>query len=192
MRGCAAAAFLAVTAVMASQASAATFELDPHHSFVHFEVRHFGTSTTRGRFGPVHGQAEFDADRQRGAVRLRIDMNSIDTGLAVFNSRLKQPDLLATTEHPEAYFVAERFVFEGARLAEVRGEFTLRGISQPLALKAQSFACRTDEPAGQRVCGGDFEASVKRSDFGMTFGLPLVADSIRLLIQVEGRCIAGC
>ena len=60
-----------------------------------------------------------------------------------------------------------------------------------LALKAQRFSCRSNEQQ-QRVCGGDFEAIVKRSDFGMSFGLPLVADTVRLLIQVEGRCTAGC
>ena len=34
-------------------------------------------------------------------------------------------------------------------------------------------------------CGGDFEAELRRSDFGMSFGLPLVADRVRLLVQVE-------
>ncbi|MBS0442054.1 MAG: polyisoprenoid-binding protein, partial [Proteobacteria bacterium] len=33
--------------------------------------------------------------------------------------------------------------------------------------------------------GGDFEAELRRSDFGMSFGLPLVADRVRLLVQVE-------
>lgn len=178
-------------ACTAGLASAATFELDPDRSFVYFEVLHFGTSTTRGRFGPVRGAAELNAAERQGAVRLRIDMNSVDTGLAVFNSRLKQDDLLATTVHPEAFYVAERFVFEGERLSEVRGEFTLRGVSQPMALKAQRFSCRTNEQQ-QRICGGDFEASVKRSEFGMSFGLPFVADTVKLLIQVEGRCTAGC
>ncbi len=178
-------------AAMAGAAQPATFELDPDHSFVYFEVLHFGTSTTRARIGPLRGTAQLDAAQRRGEVRLRIDVASVDTGLAVFNARLKQSDLLATTEHPEAYFVAERFVFDGDRLAEVRGEFTLRGVSQPLALQARRFACRSTEQQ-QRVCGGDFEATVKRSEFGMTFGLPLIADTVKLLIQVEGRCTAGC
>jgi polyisoprenoid-binding protein YceI len=183
--------FACVVALAPSACSAATFELDPDHSFVHFEVLHFGTSTSRGRIGPVRGTAKLDAAQRRGEVRLRIDVASVDTGLSIFNARLKQNDLLATVEHPEAYFVAERFVFDGDRVAEVRGEFTLRGVSQPLALQARRFACRTDEQQ-QRVCGGDFEAAVKRSEFGMTFGLPLIADTVKLLIQVEGRCTADC
>jgi polyisoprenoid-binding protein YceI len=179
-----------VCAALTLPASAATFELDPDHSFVHFEVLHFGTSTTRGRFGPVRGAAEFDVAQRRGAVRLRIDTSTIDTGLAVFNARLKQDDLLAVAAHPEAYFVAERFVFDGDALREVRGEFTLRGVSQPLTLRALRFSCRRE--GQQRVCGGDFEAWVKRSDFGMSFGLPLVADGVRLVVQVEGRCLGEC
>jgi polyisoprenoid-binding protein YceI len=177
-------------AALALPVSAATFELDPDHSFVHFEVLHFGTSTTRGRFGPVRGTAEFSATERRGVVRLRIDTRTIDTGLAVFNARLKQDDLLSVAAHPEAFFVAERFVFEGDALREVRGEFTLRGVSQPLALRALHFSCRQQEQ--QRICGGDFDAVVKRSDFGMNFGLPLVADRVRLVVQVEGRCVSGC
>ena len=33
-----------------AQAQAATYQIDPMHTFVLFEVMHFGTSTNRGRF----------------------------------------------------------------------------------------------------------------------------------------------
>ena len=67
----------------------------------------------------------------------------------------------------------------------MRGEFTLRGISRPLTLRAQRFACGTHPVVQRRWCGGDFEAELLRSDYGLTFGLPLVADRVRLLVQVE-------
>lgn len=168
-----------------AEATPVAYTLDPDHSFVHFEVQHFGTSTTRGRFGPVRGVVLLDRTTGRGELSLRIATSSIDTGLPVFNARLRQADLLASTEHPEAFFVATRFRFEGERLAEVRGEFTLRGVGQPLSLHATHFACRPAD--GGEVCGGDFEGEVLRSDFGATFGLPLVSDRVRLKVQVEGR-----
>lgn len=169
----------------AARAELVPYTLDPEHSFVHFEVQHFGTSTTRGRFGPVRGVVMLDRHAGRGEVSLRISTASVDTGVPVFNARLRQGDLLASAEHADAFFVATRFRFEGERLAEVRGEFTLRGIGQPLSLHATHFACR---PAGRgEVCGGDFEAELLRSDFGATFGLPLVGDRVRLKVQVEGR-----
>ena len=100
-------------------------------------------------------------------------------------------DLLGSDTWPDAYFVASRLRFEEGRLAEVRGEFTLRGISQPLSLTAVRYRCRVPtapEPAdASEICGGDFEGEFKRSDFGITFGLPFVGDRVRLRVQVEGR-----
>src|SRR6185369_3817892 len=92
---------------------------------------------------------------------------------------------LASSAYPNAYFVASKLVFDGEHLQEARGEFTLRGVSHPLTLKAQTFACRHDERADRDVCGGDFEAEFLRSDYGITFGLPFVGDKVRLVIQVE-------
>jgi len=172
-----------------ARAEPASYVLDPERSFVHWEVLHFGTSTVRGRFGPVAGEVSLDRSAGRGAVSLRMVTTNIDTGVRPFNSRLREADLLASSEFPEAYFVATRFRFEGGKLAEVRGEFTLRGVSQPLSLNARRFGCRTEteRDGGREICGGDFEASFDRSDFGMTFGLPWIANRVRLLIQVEGR-----
>lgn len=163
------------------------YELDPDHSFVHFEVRHFGTSTLRGRFGPVRGEVLIDRAAQRGELSLRIATNTLDTGLRVLTGRLLQPDLLDATGHPETFFVARQFRFDTSNntLAEVRGEFTLRGISQPLSLRAERFSCRRHD--GTEICGGDFQADILRSEFGATFGLPFVGDRVRLKVQVEGR-----
>ena len=162
-----------------------SYVLDPQHSFVHFEVQHFATSTTRGRFGPVSGQVVLDRSAGRGEVDVRINTASVNTGIGVFNARLREADLLASDEFPEAFFVARHVRFDGERVAEVRGEFTLRGISQPLSLHARHFACRQD--GAVQVCGGDFEGELRRSDFGATFGLPLIGDRIRLVVQVEAR-----
>lgn len=161
------------------------YRFDPSHSFVHFEVMHFGTTTLRGRFGPLDGLATLDMRAGTGQVSLSIPTQAVSTGLAVLDSRLREDDLLASSAFPQAYFVAERFVFAGQALREVRGEFTLRGTSRPLTLRAQRFACGTHPVVQRGWCGGDFEAELLRSDYGLSFGLPLVADRVRLLVQVE-------
>lgn len=184
---------LAITTIATIAASAATpvaaepgdYRFDPMHSFVHFEVMHFGTATLRGRFGPLEGHATLDATAGRGSVSLRVPTKIVSTGLAVLDSRLRQGDLLDSGGHPEAFFVADRFVFDGTQLREVRGEITLRGTSRPLALRAQRFSCGTHPLLQRPWCGGDFEAELQRSDFGMDFGLPLVGNRVRLLVQVE-------
>ena len=174
-------------ALAQSVAGPVTYQLDPNHTFVTFEVRHFGTSTLRARIGPVTGEVTVDRGARSGELRLRIPVATVSSGLPVLDARLKQPDLLATAEYPEAYFVATRFTFDATGgVKEVRGEFTLRGVGEPLSLLARSFACRHDAMLGKDVCGGDFEADLKRGRFGATFGEPFVSDDVHLVIQVEG------
>jgi polyisoprenoid-binding protein YceI len=174
-------------ALAQSVAGPVTYQLDPNHTFATFEVLHFGTSTLRGRIGPVAGEVTIDRAARTGDLRLRIPVTTVETGMRVLDARLKEPDMLATTEYPEAYFVATRFQFDAAGgVKEVRGEFTLRGVGEPLSLFARSFACRHDETLRRDVCGGDFVADLQRGRFGATFGEPFVSDDVHLVIQVEG------
>jgi len=179
---------IVLLAAMCASAAAqpVNYRLDPAHSFVHFEVMHFRTSTIRGRFGPLQGTVTLDRNAGRGEVGVTIDTTTLDTGLKVFDARLREPDLLSTAVYPQAWFVARRFRFEAGQLKEVRGEFTLRGVSQPLSLVAKRFGCHEHPQHKREVCGGDFEGEVMRSEFGMTFGLPFIADRVRLVLQVEG------
>lgn len=178
--------FTLALAAAAAPAAPVSYELDPDRSFVQFEVLHFGTSTLRGRIGPVRGVVVLDRAAGTGELGLRIATGSVDTGLRVLDARLRESDLFDSAAQPEAYFVARDFRFADDALAELRGEFTLRGASVGLSLKALRFACRRDDPRAPEVCGGDFEGFVNRSDFGMSFGLPLVGDRVRLLVQAEG------
>ena len=163
-----------------------TYQLDPNHTFVTFEVRHFGTSTLRGRIGPVTGEVTVDRGAKSGDLRLRIPVTTLSTGFRPLDTRLKESDLLATAEYPEAYFVATQFHFDAAGgIKEVRGEFTLRGVGEPLSLIARAFACRHDDMLKKDVCGGDFDANLKRGRFGATYGEPFVGDDVHLVIQVE-------
>lgn len=176
----------AALVVQSASAQPVVYELDPDHSFVHFELLHFGTSTLRGRVGPVRGQVLIDRAARRGELDARVATATVDTGVRVLDLRLRQPDLLDSEGHPEAFFVARRFDFDAAGAPQaVRGELTLRGTSQPLSLRAERFGCRAD--GSTEVCGGDFEANLLRSSVGASFGLPLVADRVRLLMQVQAR-----
>jgi polyisoprenoid-binding protein YceI len=181
------AAQVAASAVPAESGGPVTYRLDPAHTFVTFEVRHFGTSTLRGRIGPVPGEVQIDRVARRGDLRLRIPVGTVDTGMRVLDARLKEPDLLAVAANPEAYFVATRFRFdEAGDVQEVRGEFILRGVSEPLSLVARRFGCRIDARLRREVCGGDFEGDLKRGRFGATYGEPFVGDDVHLVVQVEG------
>jgi polyisoprenoid-binding protein YceI len=180
------AALAVAAAAGGALAAPQTYALDPDNTHVHWELKHFGTSTSRGRFDAISGSVTLDREARTGSASISIDTASVSTGMKFFDSQLRGPLLLASTEHPSAYFVASRFAFDGDRLVSVAGEFTLRGVSQPLVLRALRFGCRTDADPARDVCGGDFEAEFKRSDFGITHSLPFVGDAVRLVVQIEG------
>jgi len=179
------AALAAALAATAAQAETATYSIEPSHTFVTFEVLHFGTSTVRGRFGKKEGTVKVDRAAKTGSVELTIDTTSIDTGVPPFDAHLKKKDFLGVEEHPTARFVGDRFRFDGDKVAEVGGTLTLLGKSQPVTLKAVNYSCYDHPMLKREVCGGDFETTIQRSQYGMTYGLPRIPDTVRLVIQVE-------
>jgi polyisoprenoid-binding protein YceI len=178
---------LAAFAVQAQPTPAMpTYSLDPTHTFVHWEIVHMGTSTIRGRFDKAAGNVQFDAKAQTIDIGMTIDTASVDSGVPLLDALLRGPEMLSVAANPQAYFVAKKASFEGEVPREVRGEFTLRGISQPLSLRATRWNCALNPVFRREVCGGDFEGEIIRSSFGITHSLPFVADKVKIVVQVEG------
>jgi polyisoprenoid-binding protein YceI len=168
----------------AAQAQGVTYALDPSHTRVHWEVLHFGTSTSRGRFDDITGSVALNAATGTGEASIVIGTASVNTGVAPLNSVLRG-SYLGTTEYPQAYFVAQGWRWKAEAPLEVRGELTLHGVSRPLSLRAPLLHCYEHPLLKREVCGADLEAEFKRSDFGITDGLPFIGDRVRLVIQVE-------
>jgi polyisoprenoid-binding protein YceI len=98
---------------------------------------------------------------------------------------LKSKDFFNVAENPTAKFVGERFVFEGDKVVRVEGALTMMGKTNPVVLTAKQFNCYNSPMLKREVCGGDFEATIARSQWGLTYAPMVTPDSIRLLIQVE-------
>jgi len=182
--GVAAGAFaLAGTAL----AQSAQYKIDTTHTRTIWEAKHFGTTTSRGTWDKYEGEVTLDKTAKTGKVDLTIDMASVNTGVAAFNAHLKRDDFFHVEQFPTARFVGDKFKFDGDKVVEVSGNLTLRGATHPVTLKAQGFGCYDNPFVKREVCGGDFEAIVKRSLFGVSWGLAnkATSDEIKVTIQVE-------
>ena len=176
----------ALTSVGA-QAQSATYAIDPTHTFVTFEVPHYGVTTNRGRFDKKTGAVQFDKAGKAGKVEITIETGSINTGTAAFDKHLQSKDFFNSAEFPTAKFVADKFSFNGDKVSEVAGTLTLLGKTNPVTLKASNFGCYQNPMLKVEVCGGDFETTIVRSQYGMPWGLNFgISDSVKLVIQVEG------
>jgi len=185
---CVSAVLAAATLALASTAYAAPvrYEVEPTHTFVYFEVTHFNTSTVRARFDSTEGFVELDREAKSGTAEMTIDMASIDSGVPAFDKHLKSPDFFNVDKWPEAKFVAQKFNFDGDALKSIEGELTLLGETKPVTLEGKRFNCYDQPVLKAPVCGGDFETVIKRSQWGMNWGIEMgIPDDVRLLIQIE-------
>jgi polyisoprenoid-binding protein YceI len=177
-----------VCALVASSTSlAAEFALDASHTIVYFAASHHDIALVRGRFAKLRGSVQYDADAKTGAMLVSVQTGSIDTGNSAMDNVLRSDQFLDAERYPEAHFTSERFVFDYGKLVAIEGKLSLHGVERPLRLTVQRFVCREVALGIVRhyVCGGDFHAVLKRSDFGMTRFLPEVGDEVDLAVSGE-------
>jgi polyisoprenoid-binding protein YceI len=181
---------LIATAALAASglahAEIAAYSADPSHSSVTFEARHFGTSSIRGRLATKEGSVVLDRAAKTGKVEVTIDTTSISTGVASLDGSLKGKNFFNAAEAPTASFIGDKFSFDGNKVTSVSGTLTMLGKTLPVTLTASNFNCYENPMLKREVCGGDFESTIARSQWGMSYGLNVgFPDDIRLLIQVE-------
>ncbi len=177
----------AALAATAGLAQANTYSIDPTHTFVTFEANHYGTSTLRGRFDKKDGAVSFDRAARTGKADITIDLASVSTGVAPLDGHLRSKDFFNVGDGgATARFVGDKFKFNGDKVSEVAGTLTLLGKTLPVTLKATNFNCYNNPMFKREVCGGDFETTIVRSQWGLNYGLNFgLPDNIRLLVQVE-------
>jgi polyisoprenoid-binding protein YceI len=179
-------AAVATLLASATAAQAADYAIDPTHTFVTFEIGHFGTTTNRGRFDKKEGTVQFDRAAKTGKVNISIDTTSVNTGTPGFDKHLQSADLFDAAKFPTIKFASDKFVFSGDKVSEIAGNLTLLGKTQPVTLKANQFNCYENPMIKREVCGGDFETTIDRTAFGMAYGVDWgFPKNVRLVVQVE-------
>lgn len=171
-----------------STQAADSFTVDPDHTFPHFSVSHLGFSTMQGRFDASSGKVTLDSAAKKGTIEFSIKAASINTGHAKRDEHLRSPDFFNAAEYPSITFKSTAIKFEGDKPASVEGNLTLLGVSKPVKLNISAFNCGLhpmDPTKKKFVCGADASTQIKRSDFGMKYGVPAVGDDIKLVFEVE-------
>ncbi|MBS0447424.1 MAG: polyisoprenoid-binding protein [Proteobacteria bacterium] len=174
------------TLAAVAQAEPATYAIDPTHTTVVYEIMHFNTSTNRGRFDKKEGSVTLDRAAKTGKVEVTFDTGSVNSGVPALNKHLMSKDFFDSETYPTAKFVGDKFTFDGDKVTEVAGQLTMRGKTNPVTLKAVHFNCYQSPMLKREVCGGDFETTITRSQWDVSYGLNYgFSDQIHLLIQVE-------
>lgn len=185
-------ATLAFAVPLAAAAQTDSYTLDPIHSFVNFTVDHLGFTTLYGRFNKSAGKATLDVTARKASVEIKIDPASVDTGDRELGSRkrtrddhLRSADFFNVAEFPNITFTSTNVKFSGDSLSEIDGSLTPLGVTKPVSLKVERWKCGAHPFSKKAMCGGNASGSIKRSDFGMKYGLPAIGDDIQVLFNFE-------
>jgi polyisoprenoid-binding protein YceI len=178
---------LVATSLVTGVALAApeSYTVDSGHTFPSFEVSHLGFSTQRGRFDKTAGRVTLDREAKTASIEITIDANSVDTGNPKLEEHLRKPDFFDVAEYPTITFKSTKAHFNGDTLASLDGDLTMRGQTKPVTLTVNKFHCGAHPVAKKPACGADASTTVKRSDFGIKYGLPVIGDEVKLLLNVE-------
>ena len=165
--------------------AADTYTFDPEYTIASFEVEHLGFTTQRGRFKTAQGRAVIDLAAHQGAVEFTIQTNSLDMGSKAWTVHVSSAGLFNVELFPSITFKSDRLQFEGDKVVGADGQLTLLGISKPLHIVVNKFACGTHPTTKKPMCAGDISATLKRSEYGMVKYIPTVSDEIRINVPVE-------
>jgi polyisoprenoid-binding protein YceI len=165
-----------------------TYTADAGHTLVMWEVDHLGFTPYYGLFGSVSGSLQLDPKNPAAAkVEVTIPVAKVTTASAGLTGHLLKPgadgkpaDFFGPTP-ADAKFVSTSVVASGQN-AKITGNLTLNGVTKPVTLDAKFYGAGKSPMGGKEVIGFTANGAIKRSEFGVKYGLPFVSDEVKLKI----------
>ena len=168
-----------------SRVVAGAYQVNPEHTQVLFTLSHLGFSEYTGMFTMPTGSLTLDPKNPAAdKVDVSFPIDKVRTTVAALDEHLQTPDFFDAAKYPIARFVSTKVTAVGDDAATIDGNLTLHGVTKPVTLDARFVG------AGKGIMGPPnpnigFAATttIKRSDWGMTEGIPLVSDTVVLTIN---------
>ena len=169
-----------------------TYTVDPGHTLVSWHVDHMGFTDYTGIFGSATGTMTIDPKRPNDAkVDIAIPIAKVTTASEGLTHHLlkpaapgAKPDFFGAAP-ADAHFVSTKISASGMK-ARIMGELTLNGVTKPVVLDTRFTGAGKAPPqmGGKENVGFRATTTIKRSDFGVSFGIPVVSDEVLLDITV--------
>ncbi len=165
-----------------------TWQVDPVHSSVEFQVKHLGIATVKGQFKEFEGTLEVTSEgvSAHGTVKTA----SVDTREPQRDAHLRSADFFDADQNPEITFKSTSVRAIDDEDFEIEGDFTLHGITRPLKLSATLEGTETDHEGHPRV-GVSATAQISRGDHDMKFNMALgsgnvvVGDKVKIQLDIS-------
>ncbi|MDO9361324.1 MAG: YceI family protein [Sphingopyxis sp.] len=173
-----------------TRVTAGTYAADANHTIVVWEVDHLGFSKYTGIFGSVTGTLVLDPKNPAASkVDVTIPVSKVTTANAGLTDHLLRagkdggkPDFFGAAPADAKFVSTSVVVDEDGDEAKVTGKLTLNGVTKPVTLDVDFFGAGVGMNKKETV-GFQAETTIKRSDFGISMGIPMVSDEVELEIH---------
>ena len=169
----------------AMPASAQTYQIDPVHSSLVFRVKHMDTAYVYGMFTSMKGTVVVDeANPARSSINIEVDANSVYTHNEQRDNHLRGPDFFNTRQFPTITFKSTQVRRINANTVQVRGDLTIRGVTRPITASV-TLTGKGKNPQGKDIIGFETRFTIRRSEFGIRYGLPGLGDEVQVTLSIE-------
>lgn len=167
---------------------AGTYNVDPAHSKIGFEVPHLVIATVEGHFKKFDGSITIDPKLEKSKASLNVDVASIDTDNADRDGHLKSPDFFDAAKYGKLSFVVKKVVGTADDLKLV-GDLTLKGKTKEVTL-AVKYLGEVKDAYGNDKIAFTATGKINRQDYGLSWSKaveagPVVGDEITLNIRIQ-------
>ncbi|NMG46424.1 polyisoprenoid-binding protein [Aromatoleum toluvorans] len=162
------------------------YVIDVAHSHVYFFISHLGVSRFMGRFDDIKGTFVVGQKPTESAVSATVPISSVNTKHQKLEDHLKSADFFDAAQFPNMTFESTRVRWNAKGEGVLSGNLTIRGVTKAVDFDLKLTGAGKG-PRGDTRAGFEGVTTIKRSDFGMNYGLPrVVGDSVEIALSVEG------
>jgi polyisoprenoid-binding protein YceI len=174
---------------------AGSYILDKSHASLVFRVNHLGFSHYTARFTGFDAKLAFDpANPAASGVEAVVDPATLDLDNPPpgFKEALLSAQWLDSAAFSKMTFRSNKVEVTAANAARITGDFTLHGVTKPIVLETAFNGGYRGHPMDPHArIGFSAKGVLKRSDFGITIGVPApgskmgVSDEVEFTIEAE-------
>lgn len=167
-------------------APAGEYVLEKNHASIAFKVRHMGFADYLMRFDDFDATIKLDPKApEKSSVTATIKPASLDSNNDKLTEHTSGKDFFNVMSFPTITFTSKKIEKTGTNTGKITGDLTMLGVTKPVVLDA-SFIGGGDHMMMKKYdIGFKATTTIKRSEFGMNYGIPMVSDDVAVEINAE-------
>ncbi len=171
-----------------AMAAVEKYDIDTGHTQITFGWNHLGFSNNSGNLEKITGTFQLDtADLTKSSVEVTMPLDGLHTGVSKLDDHLKTGEFFDAAKYPNITFKSTKVEKSGAEALKLTGDLSMHGVTKPVTLNVKINKIGDNAMMKTKSAGFDADVTLKRSDFGISYGVPNVSDDIKVHITLSSN-----